>query len=306
MKRKNLNIAILSRNEKLYSTSRLKEAALALGHSVQVIDYLQCYMNIAQHHSPVHYNGEILAIPDAIIPRIGAKRTFFGTAILRQFETMGIYTINRSIGITRSRDKLRSLQLLARKGVNLPATGFAHAHGNIHDLMGIVGGPPFIIKLIEGTQGIGVVLVETEKTAESVLQAMLELRGNLIVQEYIQESNGSDIRCFVIGDKVVASMKRQARPGDFRSNVHRGGSAEEIKITKAERELAVTAAKVMGLQLAGVDLLRSSRGPLVIEVNSSPGLEGIETATGKDIATLIIQHIENHVKPIGPRTRYEG
>ncbi len=306
MKRKNLNIVILSRNEKLYSTRRLKEAALALGHSVQIVDYLQCYMNVREQRSPVHYKGEVLAPPDAIIPRIGAKRTFYGTAILRQFETMGIYTINRSIAITRSRDKLRSLQLLARKGIALPTTGFAHAHGDIQDLMAIVGGPPFIIKLIEGTQGIGVVLVETEKTAESVLQAMLELRGNLIVQEYIQEANGSDIRCFVIGDKVVAAMKRQAKPGDFRSNVHRGGSAQEIKITKAERELAVSASKIMGLQLAGVDLLRSSRGPLVIEINSSPGLEGIEEATGKDIATMIIQHMEIHAKPIGPRTRYEG
>jgi ribosomal protein S6--L-glutamate ligase len=306
MKKKFLNIAILSRNEKLYSTKRLKEAALALGHSVQIVDYLQCYMDVRGKFSPVHYKGHVLEAPDAIIPRIGAKRTFYGTAILRQFETMGIYTINRSIAITRSRDKLRSLQLLARKGVPLPTTGFAHAHGNIQDLMAIVGGPPFIIKLIEGTQGIGVVLVETEKTAESVLQAMLELRGNLIVQEYIKEAEGADIRCFVIGDKVVASMKRQAKAGEFRSNVHRGGSAQEIKITKAERELAVSAAKIMGLQLAGVDLLRSSRGPLVIEINSSPGLEGIEAATGKDIATLIIQHMENHAKPIGPRTRYEG
>lgn len=306
MKRKNLNIAILSRNEKLYSTKRLKEAALALGHSVEVVDYLQCYMNIRDQRSPVHYKGSPLKAPDAIIPRIGARRTFYGTAILRQFETMGAYTINRSIAITRSRDKLRSLQLLARKGIALPTTGFAHAHGNIQDLMSIVGGPPFIIKLIEGTQGIGVVLVETEKTAESVLQAMLELRSNLIVQEYIKESDGADIRCFVIGDKVVAAMKRQAKPGDFRSNVHRGGFAEAVKISKAERELAVAASKIMGLQLAGVDLLRSSRGPLVIEVNSSPGLEGIEAATGKDIATLIIQHIETHAKPIGPRTRYEG
>ncbi len=306
MKKKFLKIAILSRNENLYSTRRLKEAALALGHSVHIVDYLQCYMNVREKFSPVHYKGSILDAPDAIIPRIGAKRTFYGTAILRQFETMGIYTINRSIAITRSRDKLRSLQLLARKGIALPTTGFAHAHGNIHDLMAIVGGPPFIIKLIEGTQGIGVVLVETEKTAESVLQAMLELRGNLIVQEYIQEASGSDIRCFVIGDRVVAAMKRQAKPGDFRSNVHRGGSAQEVKITKAERELAVSAAKIMGLELAGVDLLRSSRGPLVIEINSSPGLEGIEAATGKDIATMIIEHMQNHAKPIGPRTRYEG
>lgn len=306
MNKKILNLAILSRNEKLYSTRRLKEAAIDRGHVVQVLDYLQCYMNIAEKKSPIHYKGNILDLPDAIIPRIGANRTFYGTAILRQFEMKSIYTINRSIAITRSRDKLRSLQLLARKGVKLPATGFAHAYGDIHDLMKMVGGPPFIIKLIEGTQGIGVVLVETEKTAESVLQAMLELRGNLIVQEYIQESNGSDIRCFVIGDKVVAAMKRQAKPGDFRSNVHRGGSAEEIKISKAERELAVTAAKIMGLELAGVDLLRSSRGPLVIEVNSSPGLEGIEAATGKDIASMIIQHLETHAKPIGPRTRYEG
>ncbi len=306
MKRKNLNIAILSRNGSLYSTRRLQEAAEALGHSVQIVDYLQCYMNIAERQSPIHYQGSILEMPDAIIPRIGANRTFYGCAMLRQFETKGIYTINRSIAITRSRDKLRTLQLLARKGMKLPATGFAHANGDLQDLMSIVGGPPFIIKLIEGTQGIGVVLVESVKTAESVLQAMLELKGNIIVQEYIKEAEGADIRCFVIGDKVVAAMKRQAKPGDFRSNVHRGGTATEIKITKAERETAVAAAKIMGLELAGVDLLRSSRGPLVIEINSSPGLEGIEGATGKDIATLIIKHIENYAKPIGPRTRYEG
>lgn len=306
IEKKNLHLAILSRDESLYSTRRLKEAAIERGHMVQIVDYLQCYMNIADQKSPIHYKGEELTIPDAIIPRIGANRTFYGSAMLRQFETKGVYTINRSIAITRSRDKLRSLQLLARKGLSLPATGFAHSHRDINDLMNIVGGPPFIIKLIEGTQGIGVVLVETKKTAESVLQVMFELKGNLIVQEYIKESDGADIRCFVIGDKVVASMKRQAKAGDFRSNVHRGGSAESIKITKAERELAVKAAKVMGLGMAGVDLLRSARGPLVIEVNSSPGLEGIEKATEKDIATLVIKHIETHAKPIGPRSRYEG
>jgi len=301
-----LKIAILSRNESLYSTKRLKEAALAQGHEVVIIDYLQCYMNVTSKNQSIHYQGSILELPDAIIPRIGARRTFYGTAVLRQFETMRVYTINRSIAITRARDKLRSLQLLAMKGVDLPITCFAHTYSNIDDLIKVVGGPPFVIKLIEGTQGIGVVLVESVKTAESVLQAMTELQGNLIVQEYIQESGGSDIRCFVIGDKVVASMRRQAKPGDFRSNVHRGGTVEAVKITKAEREMAVKAAKVMGLELAGVDFLRSSRGPLIMEVNSSPGLEGIEEATGKDIAGMIIRHIEQNAKPIGPRTRYEG
>lgn len=301
-----MKIAILSRNRKLYSTRRLVEAAEMRGHEVRVIDYLRCYMNITAQNPQVHYRGEILDLFDAIIPRIGAQRTFYGTAIVRQFETMGTYSLNSSIGITRSRDKLRSQQLLAMKGVDMPITGFAHSPSDIDDLIGTVGGTPLVIKLIEGTQGVGVVLAETKKAAESVIQTLMGLNANIITQEYIKESGGTDIRCFVIGDKVVAAMKRQAGEGEFRANIHRGGSAEAIKITKAEREAAVKSAKIMGLRVAGVDLLRSDRGPLVLEINSSPGLEGIETATQKDIAAKIIEHIEKNAKPINPKSRYQG
>lgn len=301
-----MRILILSRDAELYSTERLKQAALKRGHKVEVIDYLRCYMNITSRKPSIHYKGKALPRADAIIPRISAKRTFYGTAVVRQFETMGTYSINPSIAITRSRDKLRSLQLLAMKGIDLPITGFANSQSDIDDLIKTAGGPPLVIKLIEGTQGVGVVLAETKKAAESVLQAFMGLNANIIVQEFIQEAQGADLRCLVVGDKVVAAMKRQAEPGEFRSNVHRGGSASTIKITKAEKEAAIKATKIMGLQLAGVDLLRSSRGPLIMEVNSSPGLEGIETTTKIDIASLIIKHIEKQAKPIGRRSRYEG
>ena len=301
-----MKIAILSRKEELYSTSRLKEAAIERGHDVQIVDYLRCYMNITAKKPSIHYRGEILTQFDAIIPRIGAKRTFYGTSIVRQFETIGTYSINPSIAITRSRDKLRSQQLLAMKGIDMPITGFANAPGDIDDLIKVVGGAPLVIKLIEGTQGVGVVLAEKKKAAESVVQTLMGLNANIIVQEYIKESKGADIRCFVVGDKVVAAMKRQAEPGEFRANIHRGGSAEMIKVTKAEREAAVTAAKIMGLKMAGVDLLRSERGPLILEINSSPGLEGIEKATNKNIAGMIIEYIEKNVKPIGPKSRYQG
>lgn len=301
-----MKIAILSRSEDIYSTRRLLQAAKERGHEAVVIDYLHCYMNITAQQATIHYEGEELEVYDAIIPRIGAKRTFYGTAIVRQFETMGTYSINPSIAITRSRDKLRSLQLLAMKGVDMPKTGFAHSPDNIDDLIKIIGGPPLIIKLIEGTQGVGVVLAETKKAAKSVVQAFMGLNANIILQEFISESKGADIRCFVIGDKVVEAVKRQAEPGEFRSNIHRGGSASPIKITKEEREAAIKATKLMGLRMAGVDLLRSARGPLVMEVNSSPGIEGIEKATGKDIAGMIIEYIERNAKPIGPRDRYQG
>jgi ribosomal protein S6--L-glutamate ligase len=300
-----MKIAILSRNEDLYSTRRLREAAENRGHKVQIVDYLRCYMNIISEKPTIHYKGVELEHVDAIIPRIGAKRTFYGTAIVRQFETMGTYTINPSLGITRSRDKLRSIQLLA-KSVGVPITGFAHSTGDVDDLIQIVGGPPLIIKLIEGTQGVGVVLAETKKAAESVIQAFMGLNANIIIQEFIKEAKGTDIRCLVIGDKVVAAMKRQAEPGEFRSNIHRGGSAKLIKITKEERAAAIKAARLMRLQMAGVDLLRSNRGPLVMEVNSSPGLEGIETATQADIADIIIEYIEKHAKPISHRGRSMG
>lgn len=301
-----MKIAILSRKETLYSTSRLYEAAEARGHDVQIVDYLRCYMNITSQNPSIHYRGEVLDTFDAIIPRIGAKKTFYGTAIVRQFETLGTYSINPSIAITRSRDKLRSQQLLAMKGVDMPITGFAHAPGDINDLINVVGGAPLVIKLIEGTQGVGVVLAETKKAAESVIQTLMGLNANIITQEFIAESKGEDIRCFVVGDKVVAAMRRQAEPGEFRANIHRGGNAEAIKITKEERETAIKAAKIMGLRMAGVDMLRSARGPLVLEINSSPGLEGIETATQKDIATMIIKYIEKTAKPIGPKSRYQG
>lgn len=301
-----MKIAILSRKADLYSTRRLYEAAEARNHEVQIIDYLKSYMNITAQQPSIHFQGRTLPRFDAIIPRIGAKRTFYGTAIVRQFETMSTYSINPSISITRSRDKLRSQQLLAMKGIDMPITGFAHAPSDIDDLIKMVGGPPLVIKLIEGTQGVGVVLAETKKAAESVVQTLMGLNANIIVQEFIKEAQGADIRCFVVGDKVVAAMKRQAEAGDFRANIHRGATAEAVKITKTEREAAIKAAKVMGLRMAGVDLLRSARGPLVLEINSSPGLEGIETATGKDIASLIIEYIEKHAKPIGPYSNYQG
>lgn len=301
-----MNIAILSRNGDLYSTRRLLEAAKARGHHVSVIDYARCYMNITSENPSVHYKGHELPPFDAIIPRISPKRTFYGTAVVRQFETIGTFSINPSIAITRSRDKLRSLQLLSRKGIGLPITGFANSPSDVDDLIQMVGGAPLIIKLIEGTQGVGVVLAETLNAAESVIQAFMGLSANIIVQEFIQEAKGSDIRCFVVGDKVIAAMKRQANADDFRSNIHRGGSATPIKITKVERETAIQAVKIMGLKMAGVDLLRSKRGPLVMEVNSSPGLEGIETATEIDIASKIIEYIEKHARPITPHSRYEG
>ena len=301
-----MKIAVLSRNRKLYSTRVLVEAAKKRGHEVRVIDYLYCYMNITTKNPSIHYKGENLELFDAIIPRIGATWTFYGTAIVRQFETMGTYSVNPSIAITRSRDKLRSQQLLAMKGIDMPTTGFAHAPSDIDDLIHMVGGAPLVIKLIEGTQGVGVVLAETKKAAESVVQTLMGLNANLIIQEYVKEAKGADIRCFVVGDKVVASMMRQAKPGEFRANIHRGGRAEAVKITKAEREIAVKAAKIMGLRMAGVDFIRSDRGPLVLEINSSPCLEGIEATTKKDIGRLIIEHIEKHAKPIGPRSRYQG
>ncbi len=296
-----MKIAILSRNPKLYSTRRLVEAATQRGHEVRTIDVLRCYMNITSNRPSVHYQGEQLTGFDAVIPRIGASVTFYGTAVLRQFEMMGTFPLNESVAITRSRDKLRSLQLLSRKGIGLPVTGFAHKPDDIQDLIKVVGGAPLVIKLLEGTQGIGVVLAETQKAAESVIEAFLGLKTNILVQEFIKEAGGSDIRCFVIGDKVVAAMKRQGKEGEFRSNLHRGGSADLIRITPEERSTAVRAARTMGLNVAGVDVLRSNHGPVVIEVNSSPGLEGIEPATGKDIAGMQIEFIAQRLGNTGKR-----
>ena len=290
-----MKIAILSRNPKLYSTRRLIEAAEERGHEVRVLDVLRCYMNIASNNPEVHYKGEELEAFDAVIPRIGASVTFYGTAVLRQFEMMGTAPLNESVAISRSRDKLRSLQLLSRKGIGLPVTGFAHRPDDVEDLIKMVGGAPLVIKLLEGTQGIGVVLAETKQAAESVIEAFMGTKTNILVQEYIKEAGGADIRCFVIGDKVVAAMKRQGAEGEFRSNLHRGGSASLIRITPEERSTAVRAAKTMGLNVAGVDLLRSNHGAVVMEVNSSPGLEGIEKATGKDIAAMQIQFLEKRL-----------
>ncbi len=301
-----MNIAILSRSAGIYSTRRLIEAATARGHQVRVLNILHCDMVIASGQPSIHYRGGPLEPFDAVIPRIGSSITFFGTAVLRQFEMMGVYPANESVAISRSRDKLRALQLLSRKGVGMPLTAFANRPDDIDDLLARVGGPPVVIKLLEGTQGIGVVLAETRKAAESVIEAFLGLRANILLQEYIAEAGGADLRCLVVGDRVVAAMKRQAPEGEFRSNLHRGGTARVERISPEERATAVRAAQVMGLNIAGVDLLRSARGPLVMEVNSSPGLEGIEQATGKDIAAMIVAHVERHAVPHRTRTRGRG
>ena len=298
-----MKIGILSRKKELYSTRRLVEAAEQRGHEVRVIDPLRCYMNISAHKPTIHFRGEALDGFNAIIPRIGASVTFYGTAVVRQFEMMGVYCVNESQAITRARDKLRSIQLLSREGIGLPVTGFAHSVDDKEDLMSQVGKPPFVIKLLEGTQGKGVVLTPTQKAAESVIDAFRNLRAYFLVQEFIEEAAGTDIRCFVIGDKVVASMMRKAKDGEFRSNLHRGGKATEIRITPEERSTAVRAAKIMGLNVAGVDLIRSRHGPLVLEVNSSPGLEGIEKSTGKDIASTTIEFIEKNAKPGKTKTK---
>lgn len=289
-----MKIVILSRNSSLYSTHRLKESAIERGHEVQVIDYLRCYMDITPDDSHVLYQGKRLEGVDAVIPRIGASNTFYGTAVIRQFEMMGVFVANESQAISRSRDKLRCLQLLSRQGIGLPVTGFAHSTKDIEGLINIVGGAPLVIKLLEGTQGIGVVLTETHQAATSVIEAFRGLDANILVQEFIAEAKGADLRCFVIGGKVVAAMKRQGAPGEFRSNLHRGGNAQGVKLAPEERATAVKAAKAMGLKVAGVDLLRSNKGPVVMEVNSSPGLEGIEKATEVDVAGLTIEFLEKN------------
>jgi ribosomal protein S6--L-glutamate ligase len=301
-----LKIVVLSTNPRLYSTRRLVEAGEQRGHRMLVLNHKRCYMNITSMRPSIHYKGKPVEEVDAVIPRIGASVSFYGTAVVRQFEMMGVYSVNESVAITRSRDKLRALQLLSRKGIGLPVTGFAHSPDDTEDLLNFVGGAPVGIKLLEGTQGVGVVLGETRKAAESVIEAFRGLNANFMVQEYIKEAGGSDIRCFVIGDKVVASMKRTGREGEFRSNLHRGGSAQLVRITPEERSTAVRSARIMGLNVAGVDLLRSNHGPVVMEVNSSPGLEGIETATGKDVATQVIQFVEKNARPGRTKSRGTG
>lgn len=289
-----MKIAILSRNPKIYSTHRLVQAARKRGHSVRVVNPLRCFMNITKAQPMVHYRDEALNDIDAIIPRIGASVTFYGTAILRQFEMMGVYSLNESTSITRSRDKLRCLQILSRSGIGLPVTSYAHSPKMTSKLIEIVGGAPCVIKLIEGTQGKGVILADTAKAAESVIDGLRQTNAHFLVQQFIPEAGGCDIRAFVIGDKVVASMMRVAKEGEFRANLHRGGTAVKVELTQAEKTMAVKAAKALGLAVAGVDLLRSSKGPLIIEVNSSPGLQGIERTTELDIATMVIQHIEDN------------
>ena len=292
-----MKIAILSQNSSLYSTRRLREAGEEQGHDMRVIDYLRCYMNITSKKPTIVYKGKPLENFDAIIPRIGASRTFYGTAVVRQFEVMDVFSPNESQAISRSRDKLRSMQILAREGVGLPITGFAHATQDIDGLIETVGGAPLVIKMLEGTQGIGVVLAETYQAAKSVIEAFRGLDANILVQEFIKEAGGADLRCFVINGNVVAAMKRQSAEGEFRSNLHRGGNAEKVPLSPEETDTAIRAAKAMGLKIAGVDLLRSNHGPVVMEVNSSPGLEGIEQATGINVAGKIIDFVVKNAIP---------
>ena len=288
-----MNIFILSRNKNLYSTSRLVEAGNNLGHNVRVVDYMRCYMNIASRKPTIYYGGESLGKVDAVIPRIGASNTFYGTAVVKQFEMMNSYCVNTSDAIANSRDKLRSLQILGEAGINMPITGFVSHTKDIEGVIESVGSTPLIMKLLQGTQGQGIVLAETRKAAESVMSAFRQLDADIIVQEFIKESSGQDIRAFVVGDKVVASMKRIAPEGEFRSNVHRGGTIERIQLSEEEEVLAVNASRILGLSIAGVDLMRSNRGPLILEVNSSPGLQGIEACSRIGVAEKIITFIQN-------------
>lgn len=301
-----MKIAILSRNRRLYSTRRLVEAVTARGHQVQVIDVLRCYMNIQPGRPEIWVGKRRLSGFDAVIPRIGASVTFYGTAVVRQFEMMGVYSVNESVAITRARDKLRALQLLARKGIGMPATGFAHSPDDTQGLIGLVGGAPMVIKLVEGSHGQGVVLAETPQAANSVIDAFRGLDAYFLVQNFVAEAGGADIRCLVVGDKVVAAMRRVAKDGDFRANLHRGGRAEPVQITAEERRIALRAARIIGLNVAGVDLLRTRQGPMIMEVNSSPGLEGIEAASGIDVAMKIVEFIEANAQPHKTKTRGKG
>ncbi len=293
---KNLKIAVLSRNKTLYSTKRLVEAIEKRGHQAVILDHLKCDIVIEQDKPTIIYNGEIVNDISAVIPRIGASVTFYGAAVVRQFEMMNVPTAVESQALVRSRDKLRSLQILARSNIGMPKTVFTNYSKEVAKIIDSVGGAPLIVKLLEGTQGYGVVLAPTKKAAESIIEAFHSMKARVIVQEFIEEAKGADIRAFVIGNKVVGAMKRQGKEGEFRSNLHQGGSGKLIKLNKREREVALTAAKSMNLSIAGVDMLQSDRGPLILEVNSSPGLEGIEKATGKDIASEIVRYIEKIVE----------
>ncbi len=287
-----MKIAVLSRNPNLYSTSRLVEAIKQRGHEAVVIDHLKCTVVSDVGQPIIYYQGKELKDIDAIIPRIGASVTFYGTAVVRQFEMMKVFSANPSIAIVRSRDKLRSLQIFTRHHIGIPRTIFVNHSRNVDTLLNEVGGVPVVIKLLEGTQGVGVVLAETKQAARSVIQAFFGLNASFVIQEFIKEAKGADIRAFVVNGKVVGAMKRQGQEGDFRSNLHRGGTSAPIKLSRAEKKTAIEAAKAMGLNVAGVDMLQSARGPLLLEVNSSPGLRGIEHATGLDIAGTIIEYIE--------------
>jgi|TARA_R100000501_G_scaffold5804_1_gene12847 ribosomal protein S6--L-glutamate ligase len=301
-----VKLLMLARNPNLYSHRRLVEAAEKRGHTLDIVNTLRVYMNITSHRPEAFYNGEKLTGYDAVIPRIGASITQYGLAVLRQFEMMGVWPLNESVAIGRSRDKLRSMQILARAGLGLPVTAFAHDPKATEEVLKIAGGAPVVIKLLEGTQGIGVVLGDTDRSARSVIEAFRGANVNILVQEFIKEAGSTDIRAFVVGGKVVGSMKRTGAEGDFRSNLHRGGSAATVKITPEERSTAVRAAAKMGLNVCGVDMLRSNHGPVIMEVNSSPGLEGIEGATGKDIAGMIIDYIAANAKAGKTRTKGKG
>lgn len=291
-----MKLAILSRNSKLYSTQRLVDTARARGHVVRVLDPLRCYMRIGPQQFQMHYKGRELSGIDAVLPRIGTSVNKYGTAVLRQFEMMGTYTPNPSDAILRARDKLRAHQLLARQGIALPITVYGDNPDDTGDLLHLLGAPPYVVKLVEGAQGNGVILAEKASAARGVAEAFRGLYANFLVQEFIKEAGGCDLRCLVVGGKVVAAMQRRAAPGDFRANLHRGGEAGAVELSQEEIAIALRACKAVGLTVAGVDLLRSNRGPLVLEVNSTPGLEGIEHATGIDVAGAIIGHLEQRLR----------
>ena len=298
-----MRVYILSRNSNLYSTKRLVEAANEKNWDVRVIDYLKCSIEIMKGELKINYLGKELPIPDAIIPRIGASRTFYGTAMIRHFEMMDVFTVTGSLAVSRSRDKLRSLQILSKHEVDMPKTVFASNKSSAKDVIALSGGAPLVLKILEGTQGVGVVLVDSEKAAKSVLDAFYGMDVNLLVQEFIEEAGGADIRALVVGGEVVGAMKRQGAEGDFRSNLHQGGSATAYKLNRKEKSTALAAAKAMGLGVCGVDMIPSSRGPLVMEVNSSPGLEGIEKSTKLDIAGKVMDYIEKNVTPTTPNKK---
>jgi ribosomal protein S6--L-glutamate ligase len=297
---------MLARNPSLYSHRRIVEAAKAAGHTMDVINTLHVHMNITSSRPVLRHGGKSLPVYDAIIPRIGASVTHYGLAVLRQFEMQGVFPLNESVAIGRSRDKLRALQLLAREGIGLPVTAFAHGPRKAEDVIKEVGGTPCVIKLLEGTQGMGVILAETQASAKSIIEAFSAANINILVQEFIKEAGGTDVRALVVGGEVVAAMKRTGKIGDFRSNLHRGGRAEKVELSPEERRTAIRAAEILGLNVCGVDMLRAKRGPVVIEVNSSPGIEGMEQATGVDVAGSMIRFLERRATPGDTSTKGAG